>query len=69
MKSRISVFSCLNFNQRLAAGLFFLIIAIAVKLFTTAVATNNMRGMYFSLVHVVIVAAGSYLVLREKGNP
>ena len=54
-----------KYNQRLAAGIFLLSVVIGLRLFQTGIATDNMAGFYYSLLHVVIVAAGSFLALRK----
>ncbi len=57
-----------KFNQRLAAGIFLLSAIIGLRLFQSALDTDNMNGFYYSSLHVVLVAVGSFFALRRKYN-
>ncbi len=52
-------------NRNLLLGAVVVTALCAYRLMVTAAETGNWRGAWFSLAHVVIVAVGSVLALRE----
>ena len=53
-------------NRNLLLGAVVVTALCAYRLMVTASETGNWRGAWFSLAHVVIVAVGSVLALRES---
>lgn len=58
--------SFLPSNRSLLTVIIGLSVVVTVRLFTTAAKTDNWPGFWYSLLHVVIVAVGSYLALRHR---
>jgi|LakMenEpi03Aug12_release.lakeMendotaPanAssembly.Ray.scaffolds.fasta_scaffold3885720_1 hypothetical protein len=56
-----------SFNRNLVFIAGGIIALCAYQLMLTATRTDNWRGAWFSLVHVVIVAVGTVLALRKVG--
>lgn len=58
----------MSFNRKLLTTVLCIWIAVGAKLFTTALATDNMRGFGYSMLHLIIVGAGSYYALRKPST-
>ena len=55
-----------HFNRNVALCAISVVALCAYQLVFTAYETGNWRGAWFSLAHVVIVAAGAVLALRQR---
>jgi hypothetical protein len=55
-----------KYNKKLALIVIALTALITFRLLEAAIQQNNWPGFYWSLLHVVIVAGGSYLALRRS---
>lgn len=53
---------------RLIATITIILLAISYQLYRTAEGTGNYEGMWFSLLHAVLVAAGALLALRPASG-
>ncbi len=56
----------ITFNRNLLLTIGILAIVILVKLYSIAVLTANWRGFWYTTLHIVIVAIGSYFALRSR---
>lgn len=55
-----------GFNRNLILVTIALVLVIAARLFVAALETDNWRGFTYSLLHVVIVAVGTYFTIRKR---
>lgn len=54
-----------NFNRNLILTIAVLTVILGAKLFSVGMGTDNIRGAIYSLIHVLIVGAGTYFAIRE----
>lgn len=55
-----------EFNRRIVIIEILLILFIGFRLYQMADATDNFRGMMYSLLHCIIVAIGVYFSIRKS---
>ena len=51
--------------RRLGLVVLVLSVALTVRLFLVALQTDNWPGFWYSSAHILVVALGTYLALRE----
>jgi hypothetical protein len=57
-----------EFNKTLALVIVALGVVITLRLWGTAVRTDNWFGFLYSFLHVALVAGASYIAIRRKDN-
>lgn len=55
-----------TYNRKLAAVILVIAIIVSVRLYLEAGVSDNWRGFAYSLLHVIIVGAGSYFALKSS---
>lgn len=55
-----------SYNRNLAGIILAIWLCIGLKLYTTAIVTDNLRGFGYSMLHLIIVGVGTFFALREK---
>ncbi|MCB0337115.1 MAG: hypothetical protein KDD62_12445 [Bdellovibrionales bacterium] len=55
-----------RFNKKLLISLLVISLILIVRLFMVATKTNNWPGFWYSSLHVLIVAVGSYYTIKQK---
>ena len=56
-----------SFNKNLSLIIVSLVVFLLARLAAAALESENWPGFVFSAIHVLAVAAGAYLALRDKG--
>jgi uncharacterized membrane protein YqhA len=57
-----------KFNRNLTIIIIVIGSFLFFKLYGAASETNNWRGMFYSVLHIVVVAAGTYFAIRKKAE-
>lgn len=55
-----------SFNKKLLFSLLVISLILVARLLSVAISTDNWPGFWYSTVHVLVVALGSYWAIRRE---
>ena len=55
----------MSFKAKLLSFVVLLVLILSGRLYIAALETDNWRGFFYSLSHVIIVAVGTYFAIKD----